>query len=98
MEGIDEIDMSLGTITKDKACKISGEKMRKTWKKINAPDGEERMYMTSQTRRSRSKKNLMAKMILFSIVIGRAFTKDIRGSLSENNILCRERRRFEQNR
>ena len=71
MKGIDEIDVILGTTTTDKAYKTSDKKMRKTWEKINAPDSEERMYMTSQTRRSRSKKDILAKMILFSIVIGR---------------------------
>ena len=87
MEGIGEIDMTLGTTTRDKAYEISDEQMRKTWRKIHAPDGEERMNMTSQNRKNRSKKDLLAKMILFSIIIGQAFTKEIGGSLLENNIL-----------
>ena len=48
MKGTDEIDMISGTTTTDKAYKISGKKMRETWEKIDAPNDEERMYMTTK--------------------------------------------------
>ena len=43
--------------------------------------------MTSQNRRSGSKKDLITKIILFSIIIGQAFTKEIGGLIVQNNIL-----------
>ena len=43
--------------------------------------------MTSQNKRNRSKKASLTKFILFSIIIGQAFTKEIGGLLVKNNIL-----------
>ena len=90
MEGVNEISVILGSTARDKDCKISNERMKKTWERIHAPsttDDEKRVNMTSQNKRNRSKKASLTKFILFSIIIGQAFTKEIGGLLVENNIL-----------
>ena len=90
VEGVDEISMIFGSPVKDKDYEINDEHMRKTWDKIHASstiDNARRVNMTSQNRRSEFKKDLITKFILFSIIIGQAFTKEIGGSLVQNNIL-----------
>ena len=90
VEGVDEISVILGSTARDKDCKISNERMKKTWESIHAPsttDDEKRVNMTSQNKRNRSKKISLTNVIPFSIIIGQAFTKEIGGLLVENNIL-----------
>ena len=82
--------MILGSPVKDKDYEINDEHMRRTWDKIHASstiDNARRVNMTSQNRRSESKKDLITKFILFSIIIGQAFTKEIGGLMVQNNIL-----------
>ena len=55
--------------------------------RIDAPNNDERMYMTTISSRNRAKKDFLARMIVFTIIIGKALTKEIGGSLSENDIL-----------
>ena len=43
--------------------------------------------MTSQNKRNRPKKMSLTNIILFSVIIGKAFTKEIGGLLVENNLL-----------
>ena len=53
--------------------------MKKTWESIHAPsttDDGKRVTMTSQNKRNRSKKMSLTNIILFSVIIGKAFTKD----------------------
>ena len=64
--------------------------MRKTWDKIHVLstiDNARRVNMTSQNKRSESKKDLITKFILFSIIIGQAtFAKEIGGMMVQNKI------------
>ena len=90
VEGVDEISVILGSTARDNDCKISNERMKKTWESIHAPsttDDEKRVNMTSQNKRNRSKKISLTNIILFSIIIGQAFPKERGGLLVENNIL-----------
>ena len=90
VEGIDEISVILGSTARDNDCEISNECMKKTWESIHAPsttDDEKRATMTSQNKRNRSKKMSLTNIILFSVIIGKAFTKKIGGLLAENNLL-----------
>ena len=43
--------------------------------------------MTSPNKRNRPKKISLTNIILFSVIIGQAFTKEIGGLLVENNLL-----------
>ena len=90
MEGIDEISVILGSTARDNDCEISNECMKKTWESIHAQlttDDEKRVNMISQNKRNRSKKMSLTNIILFSVIIGKAFTKEIGGLLVENNLL-----------
>ena len=86
-KGADDINMISSTTTTDKTYKISSKKMRKMWERIDAPNNDERMYMTTISSRNRTKNDFLARMIVFTIIIGKALTKEIGGSLSENDIL-----------
>ena len=50
-------------------------------------DHEKRTTMTSKNKRNRSKKMFLTNIILFSVIIGKAFTKEIGGLLVENNVI-----------
>ena len=68
VERTDEISVILGSTARDKDCKISNERMKKTWESIHAPsttDDEKRVTMTSQNKRNRSKKMSLTNIILF---------------------------------
>ena len=70
VEGIDETSVILGSTARDEDCKISNERMKKTWERVHAPsttDSEKRVNMTSQKKRNRSKKISLTNFILFSI-------------------------------
>ena len=90
VEGIDETSVILGSTARDNDCEISIERMKKIWESIHAPsttDDEKRVTMTSQNKTNRSKKMSLTNIILFSVIIGKAFTKEIGGLLVENNLL-----------
>ena len=69
---------------KDKECEADDEQIRKAWDNIYASstvDSAIRWNMATQNRRIISRKDIITKFILFSIIIGQAtFAKEIGGS------------------
>ena len=82
--------MILDSPVKDEEYEINDEQMRRAWDNIHASstiDNAIRMNMSSQNRRITSKKELITKFILFSIIIGQAtFAKEIGGMMVHNSI------------
>ena len=63
------------TPVKDKEYEADDEQMRRAWDNIHASstiDSAIRLNITTQNRRIISKKDLITKFILFSIIIGQA--------------------------
>ena len=78
------------TPVKDKEYEADDEQMRRAWDNIHASstiDSTIRLNMATQNRRIISKKDLITKFILFSIIIGQAtFAKEIGGMMVQNVI------------
>ena len=81
------------TPVKDKEYEADDEQIRRAWDNIHASstvDSAIKLNMATQNRRIISKKDLITKFILFSIIIGQAtFAKEI-GGMMVKNVIQRE--------
>ena len=78
------------TSVKNEAYEFMDEKLRKAWDNIHETSTFEnalRLNMASQNKKTKSRKELITKFILFSIIIGQVtIAKEIGGMMVQNKI------------